>query len=121
MTEMEEIVCLLSYCNRNDSQKRAALLHLVGDEVQDIFETLAEVGTTYEQAITKLDIHSDNKKNIPFERCVFHEAGQESGENIDSYVTKLKKLIIHCEYGDAPGGGYLDTKRRGCARLRWFL
>ena len=40
---------------QNASQKRAALLHLVGDEVQDIFETLGEVGTTYEQAITKLE------------------------------------------------------------------
>ena len=86
---------------RNDSQKRAALLHLVGDEVQDIFETLGDVGITYEQAVTKLDIHFDIKKNIPFEGGVFHEAGQESGENIDSYVTRLKRLIIHCEYGDA--------------------
>ena len=86
---------------QNDSQKRAALLHLVGDEVQDIFETLGEVGTTYEQAIARLDRHFDIKKNIPFERCVFHEAGQESGENIDSYATRLKMLMIHCEYGDA--------------------
>ena len=52
---------------QNDSQKREGLLHLVGDEVQDIFETLGEVGTTYEQAITKLDSHFDNKKNISFE------------------------------------------------------
>lgn len=86
---------------QNDSQKRAAFLYLVGDEVQDIFETLGDVGTTYEQAIIKLDSHFDIKKNIPFERCVFHEADQVLGENIDSYVTRLKKLIIHCEYGDA--------------------
>ena len=65
-------------------------MHLEGDEVQDIFETLGEVGTTYEQAITKLNSHFDIKKNIPFERCVFHEANQESGEIIDSYVTRLK-------------------------------
>ena len=57
---------------QNDSQERAALLHLVGDEVQDIFESLGDVGTTFEQAITKLDKHFDIKKNIPFERCVFH-------------------------------------------------
>ena len=57
MAEIEEIVaeCNCCFLNatgiQNDSQKRAALLHLVGDEVQDIFETLGEVGTTYEQAI----------------------------------------------------------------------
>ena len=76
-------------------------MHLVGDEVQDIFEPLGEVGTTYDEAVNKLDSHFNIRKNIPFERCVFPEAGQESGENIDLYVTRLKKLTIHCEYGDA--------------------
>ncbi len=86
---------------QNDSQKRATLLHLVGDEVQDIFETLGETGSAFEEAINKLDSHFDIKKNIPFERCVFHETEQEIGETIDSYVTRLKKLTIHCEYGEA--------------------
>ena len=82
----------------NDNQKRATLLHLVGEEVQDIFETLGEVGTTYDEAITKLDSHFDIKRNIPYERCVFHETEQEVGESIDSYVTRLKKLTLYCEY-----------------------
>ena len=82
----------------NDNQKRATLLHLVGEEVQDIFETLGEVGTTYEEAIAKLDKHFDIKRNIPYERCVFHETEQEVGESIDSYVTRLRKLTLYCEY-----------------------
>ena len=82
----------------NDNQKRVILLHLVGEEVRDIFETLGEVGTTYDEAVAKLDKHFDIKRNIPYERCVFHETEQEVGESIDSYVTRLRKLTLSCEY-----------------------
>ena len=82
----------------NDNQKRVTLLHLVGEEVQDTFEMLREVGTSYDKAIAKLDKHSDIKRNIPFERCVFHETEQEVRESIDSYVTRLRKLTLSCEY-----------------------
>lgn len=65
----------------NGNQKRA--IHLVGEEVQDIFETLGEVVTKYDEAIVKLDNHFDIKRNIPHERCAFHETEQEAGESID--------------------------------------
>ena len=39
--------------------------------MQDIFETLGEVGTTYDQAVNKLDSHFDIKKNITFENVYF--------------------------------------------------
>ena len=42
---------------QNDSQKRATLLHLEWDKVQDIFERLDEVGTTYEQTIYQMGGH----------------------------------------------------------------
>lgn len=65
----------------NDVQKRATLLHLVGIETQEIFETLQDTGNTYNDAITKLDQHFDIKKNVPYERSVFREAKQETGES----------------------------------------
>ena len=37
-----------------DEQKRALFLHISGYEVQDIFETFEDQGTTYEQAVDKL-------------------------------------------------------------------
>ena len=45
----------------NENQKKATLLHLVGEEVQDIFETLGEVGPTYDEVRAKLDKHFDIK------------------------------------------------------------
>ena len=37
-----------------DGQERALLLHVAGMEVQDIFETFTDQGTSYAQAVAKL-------------------------------------------------------------------
>ena len=82
----------------NDNQRRAKLLHLVGEEVQGMFETLGEVGTRYDEEIAKLDKHFEIKRNIPYKRCAFHETEQAIGESIDLYVIRLRKLTLYCEY-----------------------
>ena len=38
----------------DDARKRALLLHLVGQETQDIFERFTATGTTFAEALTKL-------------------------------------------------------------------
>ena len=38
------------------------------------------------------------RKKVPFERHKFREAEQESGESVDSFVTRLRKLSIYCEF-----------------------
>ena len=83
-----------------DEQKRALLLHISGSEVQDIFETFEDQGTTYEEAVTKLSAYSEPKKNISYERHVFHKSKQSAGETIDNYVVRLSKLAISCEFTD---------------------
>ena len=84
----------------NDGQKRALLLHVAGMEVQDIFETFADQGTSYAEAVAKLSEYFQPKKNISYERHVFHKAKQQSEETIDNYVVRLSKLAISCEFGD---------------------
>ena len=69
-------------------------------EVQDIFETFADQGTSYAQAVAKLSEYFQPKKNISYERHVFHKAKQQSEETIDNYVVRLSKLAISCEFGD---------------------
>ena len=84
----------------NDGQKRALLFHVAGMEVQDIFETFADQGTSYAEAVAKLSEYFQPKKNISYERHVFHKAKQQSEETIDNYVVRLSKLAISCEFGD---------------------
>ena len=81
------------------ARQRALLLHLVGSETQEIFETFSETGDDLKTALTKLDSYFIPKKNIPFERHKFHEAKQEPEESIDAFVTRLRKLTEYCDFG----------------------
>ena len=81
------------------ARQRALLLHLVGPETQEIFETFSETGDDLKTALTKLDSYFSPKKNIPFERHKFHEAKQEPEESIDAFVTRLRKLAEYCDFG----------------------
>ena len=83
-----------------DEQKRALLLHIAGHEVQDIFETLDDQGTTYEDAVTQLTNYFKPRKNIAFERHIFHKSKQSSDETIDNYIVRLSQLAISCEFTD---------------------
>jgi hypothetical protein len=68
----------------DDTRKRALLLHLIGEETQDIFETYPpeKQGESYEEAITLFDNHFKVKKNVPYERSTFNRTKQEAGESI---------------------------------------
>ena len=84
----------------NDVQKRNTLLHLVGIETQEIFETFQDTGNTYYQAVTKLHEHFNVNKNISYERSVFRDAKQETNQSLDQFITRLRKLATYCEYGN---------------------
>ena len=55
----------------NDVQKRAILLHSSGKRVREIFSTLANTGTSYDEACTSLDTHFKPHKNIIYDRWLF--------------------------------------------------
>ena len=76
------------------------LLHMAGPETQEVFETHTPVDDTYDKALEVLNTHFAVKKNILFERNVFHQARQKQGESTEQFVTRLRKLASTCEYGD---------------------
>ncbi|XP_048774395.2 uncharacterized protein K02A2.6-like [Ostrea edulis] len=80
------------------AQKRALFLHSAGSEVQEIFDTLGDTGDDLEGAKTKLDEYFQPKRNIAFERHLFRNAAQGETEKIDSFVTRLRKLAVTCEF-----------------------
>ena len=82
----------------DSAQKRAVLLHLTGPEVQDIFLTFTDTGDTYDTSMTKLTEYFAPKKNIPFERHLFRQTAQESGESIESFITRLRTLAKSCNF-----------------------
>ena len=85
----------------SDARKKATLLHLIGPEAREIFETLSPVNESYESALNALNQHLSVQKNIPFERSVFHQCKQRHGESLEQYVTCLRQLAATCDYGPA--------------------
>ena len=77
--------------NSEDGQKRALLLHCAGLDVQDIFETLNEVGTTYREACTKLDEFFKPAVNSVYERHVFRQLCPQHVEMMMQFSTRLKQ------------------------------
>ena len=76
-----------------DEQKIALLLQVSGEEVQDLFETLTDTGTTYEQAIDKLNEYFASKKNIAFERHVFKSRRRQNSGQFHSKIVKAQYIM----------------------------
>jgi hypothetical protein len=81
-------------------RKRALLLHYIGEVAYDIFDTLHETGEDYDTAIEKLSGCFTPKKNIDYEVHVFRQEKQRTGETLDQYATRLRKLASTCEFTD---------------------
>ena len=84
----------------DDSQKRSLLLHIAGPEVQEVFDTLTDTGTRFDEAVNKLNTHFKPCTNITFQRHVFRKEEQKDSESITQYVVRLKKLADTCNFGD---------------------
>ncbi|MCG7869746.1 MAG: hypothetical protein JAY74_25675 [Candidatus Thiodiazotropha taylori] len=83
-----------------EEQKRALLLHVAGEEVQDLFETLPNTGATYAEALGALNTYFEPKKNIAFERHLFRQAKQQDDETVDNFIVRLSKLALGCDFTD---------------------
>ena len=91
----------LTAINVNEPKRqRALLLHYIGEAAYDIFDTLPETGEAndYKMAIEKLSAHFTPNKNIDYEVYLFRQEKQRSGETLDQYTTRLRKLASTCEF-----------------------
>ena len=75
----------------DDAQKRALFLHVAGMDVQEIYFTLAvdAESATFEATVKVLDDYFVPKANVPFQRHLFRQIVQESGETVDQFVCRL--------------------------------
>ena len=85
----------------NDEQKRTLLLHVAGQEVQDVFATLTPADATFTSAKEVLNKYFAPKTNVRYERFLFRQCSQLAHESVDSFVTRLHKLASTCEFQNA--------------------
>ena len=84
-------------------QKRALLLHLAGPGVCEIFKTYPDGvkgdAKEFDKAMTCLSNHFKVKKNVPLVRQKLLASKPNPGETINNFVTCMKSLAEHCNYG----------------------
>ena len=87
---------------KDDSRKRALLLHYIGEGASDIFYTLPERGDDkgYKKACDALTKYFTPKKNISFEVFKFRNLKQEFEETVDEFHTRLQIAAKYCDFGD---------------------
>ena len=76
----------------DDKRNRALLLHNSGPGVDEIFDTLQDVGEDkdYEKAVEKLTAHFSPRVNVTYEVHNFRQAKQEDGETLDCFHARLR-------------------------------
>lgn len=87
---------------KDDTRKRAMLLHFAGESVSDIFNTLSDTGEEkdYKKAKDSLTKYFLPTKNTEFEVYKFRQARQSDSETLDIFVTRLRQLAKYCQFAD---------------------
>jgi hypothetical protein len=108
--------------NAGDRRKVAILLTVAGKEAQEVFRTFtyapaipeipaqgniaavpevpAETAEQFDTVVRKFQEFCVPRKNIIYERYVFHTRQQQEEESIDSFVTDLRLKAQSCEFGE---------------------
>ena len=86
----------------DDKQKRALLLHYGGPQVDEIFDTLEDVGDEkdYKKAVEKLNARFSSQLNITCEVYNFRQVKQKEGETLDNFYTRLRSLAKICNFAN---------------------
>ena len=108
---------------KDNNRKKALLLHFLGEDGQDLYDTIKEIEpptNQYEHAIEKLNAFFLPKKNIPYERHLFNSLKQNSNETIGAYCSRLRIAAKTCEFGTLEDEMIRDHIIQTCssARLR---
>ena len=88
---------------KEDKQKACILLHVIGEEALQVYNTFQfGEGQEFEldTILEKFERYCTPKKNTTYERHKFFTRVQRSEETIDQYVTELRTMTKNCEFGD---------------------
>lgn len=84
-------------------RKVAILLHTIGAETLEIYNTLdlkEEERKDYKKVLEKLQLYFIPLSNETVNRHLFNTRFQKDDEPVDSFVTELKKLSKDCNFGE---------------------
>ncbi|XP_033731751.1 uncharacterized protein K02A2.6-like [Pecten maximus] len=89
--------------NKENSMRTATFLTCIGPDALEIFEGFEfaddNESKNLDVVIGKFNTFCIGKTNEIYERYLFNRREQEQSENIDTYVSALRKLAKTCNYG----------------------
>ena len=87
---------------KDDNMQVPLLLHVMGDEALEVYNSFSfdteAAKNKYETVIEKFEEFCTPKKNVILERFYFNKASQETNEDFDHFVTRVKNLASTCEF-----------------------
>jgi hypothetical protein len=83
---------------KNDTQKRAILLHVSGRKIREIFATLEIADEKYCTATKALDNYFKPLKNVEFQQFSFMQIKQQPNETIDYFAVRLQTAAATCDF-----------------------
>ncbi|MEQ2176598.1 hypothetical protein GOODEAATRI_029651 [Goodea atripinnis] len=78
----------------SNARRHALLIHALGFEGQRLFYTLPNVGTSYNEAMTTLELHFAPKVNVVEARNQFRQRTQIADETVPQYMVALLELQL---------------------------
>ena len=85
-----------------EPRKKAILLNSGGAETYSLLRNLvapAKPDKSYDELIRVMNEHQNPKPLVIMERYKFNKRDRQPGESIPFYVTELKHLSDHCDFG----------------------
>lgn len=87
-----------NYAALGDGEKRAILLANLHPKTYEIFSTLQNKGTSYDEAVKALDGYFGEKHSRVFAVYNFRKLKQENGQDIQTFMSVLHTSASECEY-----------------------
>lgn len=81
----------------------STLIYCLGNEAENIFKSFnleAQASKNWETVINRFDEYFIPKRNIIYERKLFHECEQQIGETVEQFVRNLYEVADKCGYAD---------------------
>ena len=96
IARFEILITAIGIKGAEKARRLVLLLHYIGSDCYDIYDTLKEAGKEYDAVKMKLDGYFILKANTEYEKYIFGNSKQkDGGENIDQFCTRLNKLSIN--------------------------
>ena len=83
-----------------ENQQRALLLHLGGDEIHDVFDSLTEPGTTFATLKAAFEAYFKPRSNEIFDIWTLQKLARLEGESIHNYHLRLVNAEKNCNFTD---------------------